>query len=1345
MWLFWILFFGFIYSLSSRVKNLEIQQQELIEKLQLATKRLSREITSLRQRLNQQPPSTATTAYTPEEAQLGQKPAVISPPTSANDVIADQSPTEPETCIPSESCPDEPTEPLTSAVPPSPTEPPPLPGQSSEKRYAWLKTSTTETPADSIPQAPPLPPSPISVADQEAEEPPSTAIFATPSSSWPPTPPPPPDGPEEPTLGERWEEFRNTVDWEQFTGTKLFAWLGGIALFFGAGLFVKYSIDRNLISPIVRLVIGALVGLGMIAASFRFDRERFAIMRQTFTAGGIGVLYSVFFAATLYYEYLAKPAGFFCLVIVSAAAFVLAVFHQGVAISVLGAGGAYATPILVTTGEGGLFSLFLYLAIVNIGLYQVIKRLESTALLLFAVAGTLISLCFGTFFSDPLPTGIELRLAWTGFLLLFTVILDVLRISPQRSRAVSWAGNLLFLTMPVIAVILTLGRPGSSPLTLLTAGIAGAIALALRNAGWHDRVLKYSTITFAATVTWTLIRFDAFSGPWPFLLIFVYGLIGGIGPILLIRRYGSSGEFVQWFRVFPVALGLMTVIIIIRNPNISALFWPMSLGLQIIGIGVSLLFGAVIQVGILTFLLLGSALFWLSHAPVLSLTLSFYTTLLLAGALLCLAIFVILKHLPEWEQSLHPEGNEVRHTTPSDTRLTEWMAATPILSLFILLAAAFTQIRPFNPNPGMAVMLCFTIIALTLTRRLGFQNIGITALFSAVFAQASWMLKSGLPQETHFSAMLWAAGFLLAAMILPFLTFPSFRSWKPIWMSWPIFEVFQGVFLIYAADQLYAREISGWIPLVLAFLKLPITARLVRDLNGRDERNGILACHGGVLLFYVSAVPILLMERGWLGLTLVIEATALLWLNRRVEHPGLRWVATLMAPTGLFILLTNIHVMKSPESLIILNPAVFSVIGAVVALAFAVRLVGFPDHLLGGFRIIRFFQWLTIGTGFYLVNLVIADVFSVANAHPAGGVFQFLPRGDILQAACYAFFWAMFGAVLWRQPSLPSLMRGFGLLLLISSASWLLMFPFSYGGEIGKMAPLFNVALLAYLSVMAVLLYLVLSEPWGSTWISHKNLFLGMLLIVGLLAIKIVKSTIFQPGQPFDLFQDKTAGMAVASAAGWLFYGLALLRWPTRLDRPFRLAGVILVLAALGKAILFPFDFREDFGAMPPLANSPTFLFGLFLAALAWLSTRPHDDTWPIKQVTPAGLWGSILGIMGFYVLNIEIAHSLALPGKPFSLHTRGGLSHQLGYSLGWLLYATGLLLVGIRRRLVPARQAALILIFVTALKVFFKDLWALGQLYRVASFIGLAAIMMFVSYLYQRFLSKGKDGSDES
>src|SRR4029450_2003380 len=54
------------------------------------------------------------------------------------------------------------------------------------------------------------------------------------------------------------------INWEQFMGAKLFAWIGGLALFLGVAFFVKYSFERNLISPELRVAIGFAVGLALV-------------------------------------------------------------------------------------------------------------------------------------------------------------------------------------------------------------------------------------------------------------------------------------------------------------------------------------------------------------------------------------------------------------------------------------------------------------------------------------------------------------------------------------------------------------------------------------------------------------------------------------------------------------------------------------------------------------------------------------------------------------------------------------------------------------------------------------------------------------------------------------------------------------------------------------------------------------------------------------------------------------------------------------------------------------------------------------------------------------------------
>lgn len=1159
----------------------------------------------------------------------------------------------------------------------------------------------------------------------------------------PPRGPGGPNGPEEPDWRSRWNRFIDGVDWEIFAGANLFAWLGGLALFVGAGFFVKYSIDNDLISPILRLVIGAIVALAMIAGSCLFERGRYDTMRQTFAAGGIGVLYSVFFAATLYYEYIPKPVGFGSLVVVSAAAFVLALFHRGVSISLLGGVGAYLTPLLVTTGNGSLLTLFVYLAIVNVGLFQVMRRLQSPGLIMFAAFGTIFSLGCGTFFGSPPPTSLMTAVTWIANLLFFAVFIDKSTFEPLQSRFCRWAGIATFLSTIGIALAISFSSTGIAAMYMLAAVVMVLFILTIRQKTWFNYVVPFSALTFMVATIWIFTNLNQNCSVWAFLAFFIYGMAGGAGPIYLIHKNGLNPIILKWLRFFPFGISLLLLMAILFTPQMPVFFWPMTIGLQVLGIILSMLFGGLIQLLGMVVIVLLAGLIWITSASPVLMGTGIYGLMLVAGILAILAVIWCLKKGLSWAATLAKEGADDTRSELSPLQI-EWMSVTPIIAIFVLLAAAFTIIQPLNPNPGMMVLVCLGAISLTMARRMNYPAMIAATLYSAAIAQGFWPLRPDMTLTLHLDAILWSAGLFITALIVPFLVYPSFAKFKVPWMAWPIFELAQAFFIVYSADHFWGRGIAGWIPIALAFIKLPIVATLLKQLNGLEERNSIIACHGGVLLFYVSTTPILLLENGWIGLVLVLESVALLWLNRRIEHHGLRKLASAMAPVGLYLLFTFLNQMKGPESVIILNAAVMSVLAATLALFAAVKLAPYPDDQLMGTSISKYFLWLAIGTGFFLVNLVVADVFAGSLVKEAA-VLKFMPVGNLLQMIIYATLWGLFGAVLWRKSDFPNGIRYFGLLLLGLAALWLFAFPISHGADVALMAPVLNLGLLAYGPLLLIFLFLFMKEPWGESSISLKNLFLVMVLVSGFLAIKVIKSTVLQPGLPLDIFMDKTAAMAVGSAFGWVIYGLAMLVWPKRLDRPFRLAGFVLMTLGFGKALLFPFRYSADFGAMQPLLNKPTLLFAFCIGILIWLTKRRYDDTWPFPGFAPSKIFATMLAVIVFCFLNIEIASVFGAAGKSFSLLARGNLAHQLGYSLGWLIYAIVLLVAGIKWNAVKARQAALILVLITSFKIFFKDLWALGQLYRVASFVGLAVILMLVSYLYQRFLTNSGDKANEN
>jgi uncharacterized membrane protein len=79
------------------------------------------------------------------------------------------------------------------------------------------------------------------------------------------------------------------------------------------------------------------------------------------------------------------------------------------------------------------------------------------------------------------------------------------------------------------------------------------------------------------------------------------------------------------------------------------------------------------------------------------------------------------------------------------------------------------------------------------------------------------------------------------------------------------------------------------------------------------------------------------------------------------------------------------------------------------------------------------------------------------------------------------------------------------------------------------------------------------------------------------------------------------------------------------------------------------------------------------------------------------------------------------------------GLTRQLSLSLIWAAYGGVMLTVGIVTRSASLRFMALALLGLTTLKVFLIDLAQLEN-YRIVSFIALGAILLAVSFLYQRY-----------
>lgn len=77
--------------------------------------------------------------------------------------------------------------------------------------------------------------------------------------------------------------------------------------------------------------------------------------------------------------------------------------------------------------------------------------------------------------------------------------------------------------------------------------------------------------------------------------------------------------------------------------------------------------------------------------------------------------------------------------------------------------------------------------------------------------------------------------------------------------------------------------------------------------------------------------------------------------------------------------------------------------------------------------------------------------------------------------------------------------------------------------------------------------------------------------------------------------------------------------------------------------------------------------------------------------------------------------------------------------SILWTLYAAILTALGFGRRIVGLRRMGLVLFVITAIKVLL-DVWSLGQLYRIVSFIVFGLIALIASFAYAKYKDRLKE-----
>jgi uncharacterized membrane protein len=188
-------------------------------------------------------------------------------------------------------------------------------------------------------------------AEMEVESPPPRRIHA---------PKPETNRPKAPV--ERRE--RDAFDFEAVFGGQILAWIGGIAILFGAVLFLGMAISRGWLDEETRTIIAAAIALvALVGGIWLHERRGRTEAARALVASAISGLFGTIVVATQAYSLISPGLGLALGAAVAAVGFGIAVRWRSRIIAAIGSLGALASPLLVGVGGTGLSIAFVALAL----------------------------------------------------------------------------------------------------------------------------------------------------------------------------------------------------------------------------------------------------------------------------------------------------------------------------------------------------------------------------------------------------------------------------------------------------------------------------------------------------------------------------------------------------------------------------------------------------------------------------------------------------------------------------------------------------------------------------------------------------------------------------------------------------------------------------------------------------------------------------------------------------------------------------------------------------------------------------------------------------------------------
>jgi uncharacterized membrane protein len=281
---------------------------------------------------------------------------------------------------------------------------------------------------------------------------------------------------------------------------------------------------------------------------------------------------------------------------------------------------------------------------------------------------------------------------------------------------------------------------------------------------------------------------------------------------------------------------------------------------------------------------------------------------------------------------------------------------------------------------------------------------GLAIIAMAVLAIATVLSRTSTPaQQLTFAFAIYAL----------FIAYPLLLGTRAKRSMYPcLAAVTAGLpFFIVARDAITRAGYDyaiGLLPLFQAALMLLLVWRLLRIEPAQERLLARLALVAAAALAFITVAIPLQLDRQWITIGWALEASALVWLFRRIPHRGLLvWSGALFAAAFVRLTVNSAVFAYHPASHTpIVNWYLYTYLVSAAAFFAAVRLL--PDDEARRYDFAR----PTLSAGgtillFVLVNIEIADFYSKGNVL----TFNFF-SSSLAQDLTYTIGWAVFAVAM---------------------------------------------------------------------------------------------------------------------------------------------------------------------------------------------------------------------------------------------------------------------------------------------------------------------------------------------